>query len=96
MQPPEKPEVLAAILEMVSMVLEDVWVAQAQDEVLGPIMIAVQRGEKMPAGLPRGLQKSFLQGQVLCRKFQETDTTEKCTQICHPKEPDTGCPKTTA
>ena len=39
----------------------------------------------MPAGLPRGLQKSFLQGQVLCCKVQETDTTERCTQIVIPK-----------
>ena len=53
-RPPEKPEVLATILEMVSMGLEDVGVAQAQDEALGPIMIALQRGEKMPAGLPKG------------------------------------------
>ena len=70
---------------MVSMGWEDVWVAQAQDEVLGPIMITLQPGEKMPAGLPRGLQKSFLQGQVLCRKFQETDSTKRCTQIVIPK-----------
>ncbi len=70
---------------MVSMGLEDVRVAQAQDEVLGPIMITLQLGEKMPAGLPRGLQKSFLQGQVLCCKVQETDTTERCTQIVIPK-----------
>ncbi len=70
---------------MVSMGLEDVLVAQAQDEVLWPIMIALQLREKMPAGLPRGLQQFFLLGQVLCRKFQETDTTKRCTQIVIPK-----------
>ncbi len=34
-RPPEKPEVMAVILEMVTMGWEDVRVAQAQDEVLG-------------------------------------------------------------
>ena len=86
-RPPEKPEVLAAILEMVSMGWEDVRVAQAQDEVLGPIMIALQRGEKMPAGLPRGLQKSFLHicmsGQKMkSNKFIQVTLAPPTTLMC--------------
>ena len=49
--------------------LEEVQVAQAQDGVLGQIISALQQGEDMAAGLPQGLHKTFLQGQVLCLKF---------------------------
>ena len=65
--------------------LEEVQVAQAQDGVLGPIISALQQGENMAAGLPQGLQKTFLQGQVLCLKFRETATTATHTQVVIPK-----------
>ena len=80
-RPPVEPEVIAVVQDMFLTGSEEVQVAQAQDKVLGTIITALQHGEDLPAGLPRGLQKSFFQGQVLCQKFQATATNSAHTQV---------------
>ena len=59
-RPPVEPEVIAVVQDIFLTGSEEVQVAQAQDKVLGPIITALQQGEDLPAGLHRGLQKSFI------------------------------------
>ena len=72
--------------------LEDVQVAQAQDEVLGPIMIALQRGEKCHLGCQGVCISPSYKAKSCAVNFKKGHDRQMYTN-CHPEEPDTGCPK---
>ena len=63
---------------------EDLSKAQRADEVLIPIIKALEDGKPLTQGVPPGLRKAFIQKGLLCRHYQSSTASCAHTQLAIP------------